>query len=281
MKKILFLFWASVAFAGKVEIASIETGNSGIDAQTIEMLVRSAVVQSGDTPVESSDRKLRVNLMPLGSSIIVVAETSEDGSVENSVKLKAQNPEELDIVIERTVSAALSGKSPKENEEVTNITQEEENELQARKGTKRYRHLSLGPMFWHNMHGSHLLGFAINYGQIWEVSPHAAITLQDYNAFSFGEELVTHLTVLIGGRYYFTPRRISPYFGIGLGIGTNLSTCDDMATFGFAGGASLGIVFFRTSETQLEIGAEYDIVLDGFGTTHAVSKAEAFIGLNF
>lgn len=281
MKRWLILFLSSLAFAAEIEIASIETGNTSVDPQTVNMLVKSAIIQQGDSPVEQSDKKLRISLMPLGNSIIVVSELEDDGSVERSEKLKAESPEELDIVIERVVLATLSSKSPEENEEVTNITDEEANELKARKGVKRYHHFSLGPMFWHNMHGKYTQGVEVNYGYIWEVSPNAAITLMDYNAITMGDEYVAHVSVLIGGRYYFSARRNSPYIGLGFGIGSNLSTMDDMASFGFAGGINAGVVFFRTSEIQLEVGASYDINLDGFGFTHSAGKSSVFIGMNF
>ena len=87
MKKFLLLFLTSLAFAGKIEIASIDASNSGVDTKTIEMLVRDAIVQQGETLTAEADRKLRVSLMPLGSSIIVYAEIENDGTIENSSKM--------------------------------------------------------------------------------------------------------------------------------------------------------------------------------------------------
>ena len=280
MKKFLLLFLTSLAFAGKIEIASIDAANSGVDTKTIEMLVRDAIVQQGETLTAEADRKLRVSLMPLGSSIIVYAEIENDGTIENSSKMKAENPDELDVVIERVVKAALANTASTETEEVGKISEKEQTELEARKGTFVYRHVGLGPSFWHNMDGEHLLGLELNYGRIWEASPQGAITFMDYNSISFGDDWIWHTTILIGGRYYFNASRISPYFGLGLGIGFASGSFEDSDIWGFAGGVSTGVVFFRTSETQLELGLSYDCLLDGFGISGASSKLGVFVGLN-
>ena len=130
MKKFLLLFLTSLAFAGKIEIASIDAANSGVDTKTIEMLVRDAIVQQGETLTAEADRKLRVSLMPLGSSIIVYAEIENDGTIENSSKMKAENPDELDVVIERVVKAALANTASTETEEVGKISEKEQTELE-------------------------------------------------------------------------------------------------------------------------------------------------------
>ena len=153
--------------------------------------------------------------------------------------------------------------------------------MKLEKGTFVYRHVGLGPSFWHNMDGEHLLGLELNYGRIWEASPQGAITFMDYNSISFGDDWIWHTTILIGGRYYFNASRISPYFGLGLGIGFASGSFEDSDIWGFAGGVSTGVVFFRTSETQLELGLSYDCLLDGFGISGASSKLGVFVGLNY
>ena len=91
MKQILFaFFFASALFAKDVQIV-VEMDGDVASPTTVKKLVRDAVVQNGDSPVEESNNKLNVSLMPLGSSIIVVGELEKNGKAKNSTKLKAES----------------------------------------------------------------------------------------------------------------------------------------------------------------------------------------------
>ena len=61
---------------------------------------------------------------------------------------------------------------------------------------------------------------------------------------------------------------VTPFLGAGIGLGIQTDSHyydgDEGFAIGLAGGAELGIIFFRNSATQLEIGFAWDALWDGF-----------------
>jgi len=281
MKQILFtLLFACALFAKEVQIV-VDVEGDIASTSTVTRLVRDAVVQNGDTPVEESDNKLNVSLMPLGYSIVVVGELEKNGKAKNSAKLKAENPEELDIILERVVSAALKSESAKENEEVGMIVEQEKDEMVDRKGVRKYKSFGVGPTLWHDTHGNTSFLFAFDAKVLFEVAPLWAIMMQGDFAVGVNPS-VNHMDFVVGPRYYFTSTRFSPFVGLGLGVGAFIHhIADDYRHgYGFAGSAQAGLVMFRTSAAQLEIGLHYGYILDGFDPSEGTGKAGLYLGLN-
>lgn len=293
MKKlILILLLAAAAFAKDVQLI-VDVGNSGVDQGTATMLVRDAVIGAGETPVSESKYTLQVTLLSLGNSVIVVGEFQKKGEPIASAKLKAENPEELDVVIERVVRGALASESAEQNSEVGKISESEEYEMLRRRGTLRYTTIGLGLGLWHPYDGDNgtdpSLSYLLRYGYIWEASPHGAITLITNFGFNFEDNWSIQETFLIGGRYHITASSVSPYVGGGIGLGYSLFHGEDeygdseiYGGYGFAFAASVGVVFFRTSTTQLDVGINYDVVLGGFAFNEDASgKLGLYFAVNF
>jgi len=275
----LFLFTASI-FARDVQIV-VNNPNTGIESQTVNMLVRDAVLQNGDTPVEESENRLKISLMPLGNSVIVVGEFEKNGTAKNSSKLKAENIDELDIILERVTTAVLKSENAKSNEEVGKITEQEKDEVVDRKGVRKYKSFGIGPALWLDTHGKTKFLFAFDVKVILEVAPQWAILMQGDYAFNV-DPLINHMDIVVGPRYYFTATRFSPFVGFGLGIGAFLHDISDQDrhSYGFAGSAQAGIVLFRTSAAQMEMGLHYGYILDGFDPSEGTGKAGLYLGLN-
>ena len=293
MKKLaLILFLAVAAFATDVQV-SVDVGNSGVDQTTADMLVRDAVIGSGNSPVDNSKYTLDVKFLALGSSVVVVGEYQKKGEPIASAKLKAENPEELDVVIERVVRGALANESAEQNSEVGKIAESEEYEMLRRRGTLRYTTIGLGLGLWHPYDGDNgaeaSLSYLLRYGYIWEASPHGAITLITNFGFNFEDNWSIQETFLIGGRYHITASSVSPYIGGGIGLGYSVFYGEDKngdskvyGGYGFAFAASAGVVVFRTSTTQLDVGINYDVVLGGFGFNEDASgKVGLYFAVNF
>ena len=281
MKQILFaLFLASALFAKDVQIV-VEMDGDVASPTTVKKLVRDAVVQNGDSPVEESNNKLNVSLMPLGSSIIVVGELEKNGKAKNSTKLKAESAEELDFIIDRVVAAALKSENANSNEEIGKITEQEKVEVVERKGVHKYKSVGIGPALWHDTHGKAKFLFAFDVKVIFEVAPQWAILMQGDYAFNI-DPLINHMDFVVGPRYYFTATRFSPFVGLGFGVGAFLHDISDQDrhSFGFAGSAQAGLVMFRTSAAQLEVGLHYGYILDGFDPSEGAGKAGLYMGLN-
>ena len=155
-----------------------------------------------------------------------------------------------------------------------------------------FRSWGLGLGIWHNWEDSEKnpkrdwdQAVLFHYGRIWEMTTHGAITFMDNANISVGDHFELHETALIGGRFFFADQVFSPYVGAGFGVGIQFdSHYDDFSegfAFGFAGGLEAGLVIFRTSTTQLEIGAGYDIMMDGFDTDCLFGSFNFYLAVNY
>jgi hypothetical protein len=303
MKKIftVLLSVAAMALAENVQVLEPSGAEFSTDApQVVMSILRSAVSQTGNTPVESSsDIQIRTTLSTMGSSIVVVVEQLKDGTVVGSGRQKTPTVDDLDVAIDNAVKAALAnldaGNAPQsaayapeasydDGPEVGYVvpverqSSEDPNDNFAHKRpTRNYVSYGLGMAMWHNydfenddyeVEMSWEQAFVFHYGRIFEVVPHAAITIINNMNISFGSEWEWHETFLIGGRYFVSTGNITPYIGLGGGLGIQTDEHYEAAAEGFAiglaTGAELGIIFFRNSATQLELGLAWDALWDGF-----------------
>lgn len=303
MKKIftVLLSVAAMALAENVQVLEPSGAEFSTDApQVVKSILRSAVSQTGNTPVESSsDIQIRTTLSTMGSSIVVVVEQLKDGTVVGSGRQKTPTVDDLDVAIDDAVKAALAnldaGNAPQsaayapeasydDGPEVVYVvpverqSSEDPNDNFAHKRpTRNYVSYGLGMAMWHNydfenddyeVEMSWEQAFVFHYGRIFEVVPHAAITIINNMNISFGSEWEWHETFLIGGRYFVSTGNITPYIGLGGGLGIQTDEHYEAAAEGFAiglaTGAELGIIFFRNSATQLELGLAWDALWDGF-----------------
>lgn len=303
MKKLftVLLSVAAMALAENVQVLEPSGAEFSTDApQVVMSILRSAVSQTGNTPVESSaDIQIRTTLSTMGSSIVVVVEQLKDGTVVGSGRQKTPTVDDLDVAIDDAVKAALAnldaGNAPQsaayapeasydDGPEVVYVvpverqSSEDPNDNFAHKRpTRNYVSYGLGMAMWHNydfenddyeVEMSWEQAFVFHYGRIFEVVPHAAITIINNMNISFGSDWEWHETFLIGGRYFVSTGNITPYIGIGGGLGIQTDEHYEAAAEGFAiglaTGAELGIIFFRNSATQLELGLALDALWDGF-----------------
>jgi hypothetical protein len=128
--------------------------------------------------------------------------------------------------------------------------------------------------------------FVFHYARIFEVIPQAAITIVNNMNMSFGDAWQWHETFLLGGRFFPSTGTITPFLGAGFGLGLQVDDhySDDSEGFalGLAGGAELGVIFFRNSATQLELGIAWDALWDGFDSFDRRFGAGSFyIAINY
>ena len=304
---------AALAFAENVQILEPSGAEFSTDAPKVVMsILRSAVAQTGNTPVESSAPvQLRTTLSTMGSSIVVVVEQIQDGAVVGSGRQKTPSVDDLDIAIDDAVKAALAnldaGNAPQsaayapeagyqDGPDVVYVVPVERgggdpnDDFAHKRPTRNYVSYGLGMAMWHNydfvqedcekfsnkkechenedVDMSWEQAFVFHYARIFEVVPHAAITIINNMNISFGSEWEWHETFLIGGRYFISTGNITPYVGLGGGLGIqtdgHYNDSDEGFAIGLATGAELGMIFFRNSATQLELGFAWDALWDGF-----------------
>lgn len=112
MKKfIAALFSLAVAtFAANVQILE-PTGAefAPIGPSIIKSLLRAAVSQSGNTPVEeASEIQLQTNVVTMGGYYLIICEQVKGGKIVNSNKQKSVSLEDLDVAIEKAAVNALA-----------------------------------------------------------------------------------------------------------------------------------------------------------------------------
>ena len=253
---------------------------------------------------DSSEIQLRTSIMTMGGYILVICEQLKGGAVVVSSKQKSASVDDLDVSIEKATVEALLGpqenlidQAPAEstaeakkeplpvNTSVVTVEYEEKpapDTLEKKRPTRNYNGFGLGVALWHNYDYSAdpdneddkdvdrdwSSAFVVHYARIFEVSNHAAITMLNNTNMVFGKGWQIHETFLIGGRYYIQSGAVSPYFGAGIGLGAQLDNhyaeFSEYFALGVAGGVEAGIVFFRNSAMQLELGATWDALWDGF-----------------
>ena len=341
---------AAASFAANIQVLAPTGADFSPDApQIVNSLVRAAVSQSGNTPVEdSTEIQLRTNIMTMGSSYIVVCEQTIAGAVTGSGKQKAASVDSLDMAIEHAVLAALgtskpeapaesapaeepvaqaapepqpetpaadSAATPKKEPlpvntsvitvevEETPVEKKSEEPIGEKLPTRNYNSFGLGASIWHNYdyfakpddvksgddrdeERSWDVTFAFRYAWIFEVSSHAAITMVNIGNFVIGSEWELHDVFLIGGRYYTNASSISPFFGVGFGIGGQIDdhyeNLNEFVAIGLAGEIEAGIVLFRNSALQLEVGISWDALWDEFNDfKRRFGAGTAYLALNY
>ena len=129
--------------------------------------------------------------------------------------------------------------------------------------------------------------FMFHYARIYEVIPQAAITLVNNMNFTMSDEWQIHETVLLGGRFFPSTGVITPFLGLGAGIGLQFDSHYDFESraffaVGLATGVELGVIFFRNSATQLEIGLAWDALWDGLDHyDRRFGAGSAYIAINY
>lgn len=316
MKKIIatLLFAAAATLAANVQVLAPTGAEFSTDApQMVQSIVRAAVSATGNTPVEGAgDVQLRTNVMTMGSSFVVVCEQIKYGAVVGSGKQKSESIDNLDVAIEGAVAVALANLAASDvpqgsaayapayeasNPEVVYVVSAQSSEdpndnFAHKRPTRNYVSYGLGMAVWHNWEdkvGNPKLdwdkGFVFHYGRIFEVIPQAAITIINNMDISFGDEFQWHETFLIGGRFFFSTGAITPFVGAGFGLGLQWDdhfTNDNYVCYGLAGGAELGVIFFRNSAVQLELGGAWDALWNRFrGFDQRFGAGSFYIAINY
>jgi hypothetical protein len=283
----LIILITSIIFSINVYSENIyiyKTKTSRVDAEVgtaIYDLIESTVSEEGHDVVSSrskADSYLRPKIMRLGNTYSVMLKRVKNKKVIYSSKLKSNGEDELDTVVSRLVRSALSGNKSGSVKRVGEITEKEVDEVSRRTESKKYTYFALGPYAFTNLDTSGV-AYYLAYGQLWEVSTKAAIRLTVEGAISSGDVTASVVSVSGGMNYYFTPNSTSFFLGADFGYGAAASASDKVdSTAGFSLGGQAGVVFFRTSGTQMSLTARMTSV---FGSNELGNPMMAGLALGF
>lgn len=285
-----------------------QTGNTPVDGSA-EIQLRTNVMTMGssfvvvceqvkDGSVVGSGKQKAGSVDDLDVAIegavkSALANVADDNSASDDTYASTTSRSEPDVVV--LVPADRNDGDPNDN-------------FAHKRPTRNYVSYGLGAAIWHNYKfkdpgcdksrnpdACHELydtdraweqAFVFHYARIFEVIPKAAITIVNNMNMSFGDAWQWHETFLLGGRFFPSTGTITPFLGAGFGLGIQVDDhySEDSEGFalGLAGGAELGVIFFRNSATQLEIGLAWDALWDGFESFDRRFGAGSFyIAINY
>ena len=266
-----------------------ETGNTPVESGA-EIQLRTTLMTMGNSIVVICEQLNRGTVTGSGRQKAASIDNLDE-AIDGAVKAALAN------VADATDGAAYAATASRE-EPQTNVVvlvpaerESEPNDNFARKRpTRNYVSYGLGAALWHNYdytdkgcnqyansdechkerdtERSWEQAFVFHYARIFEVIPQAAITIVNNMNISFGDDWEWHETFLLGGRFFPSTGTVTPFLGLGAGLGIQTDghyyDADEGFAIGLACGAEAGFIFFRNSATQLEIGVAWDALWDGF-----------------
>ena len=231
---------------------------------SINELISSSLIDKGHRTTkdrEQADFEIDSQGIRVGSSVIVVLRKISAGKTLYSDRMKAQTVDEMDTVVARLVEAALSDQAVESTIKIGAISDSEMTEVERRTKTRRFSVSGIGPFKFANLK-TDLVGYHLAFGDIREVTPQAAIrtmfegSFRTHNIGGSDSESAYLASFNIGGIYYFKSTRTSPYLSGSFGYGGAYSSGTE-SSWGLTVGAELGVAWFRTASSQLQLGLKY------------------------
>lgn len=231
---------------------------------SINELISSSLMDKGHQVTKDRDQadfEIDSQGIRVGGSVIVVMRKLSGGKTLYSERMKAQTVDEMDTVVARLVEAALSDQSVESTIKIGAISENEMTEVERRTKSRRFSVSGIGPFKFTNLK-TDLVGYHLAFGDIREVTPQAAIrtmfegSFRTHNIGGSDSESAYLASFNIGGIYYFKSTRTSPYLAGSFGYGGAYSSGTE-SSWGLTGGAELGVAWFRTASSQLQLGLKY------------------------
>lgn len=273
---LVFVLLGSTAFADSFFVETI-TGNeiTAGDKSAVEELVRISVTENGKHTVVSKKDKadwiLAPALLKLGDSyIITLQKKDKKDQVVFAEKMKAKTMSDMDTVASRLTRSVIEQKRTSETADVTNITQEEETMNTRRYQATRQWIIGIGPG-WSNNLNSAGGGFTFTLGYLWGLDPDFAINLSWKGNNGRKEDDSGYSTFSLGGEYYISRTKTSPFVGGRIGYGSahadtcpffSATTCSEDKATGWSVDLDAGYKFFRTSSVNAGVAASYSYIFD-------------------
>ena len=277
--KALFLFiilLPGLSFADSYFLKKITGRSSGAaDKNVVEDLFESELADQGHDTVQDPRKAkyhLGVRLIRVGESYIISVKKKKKGKTVHADKMKASSIEEFDKVVKRLVTAVTSESKARNNPQIGTITEKEKTLMTERTETQWYKAFGFGPGLLTNFGTApKKVGFHLSYSQVAEVTPRFGIRMTAESTFVLNNLLDSNpdtessidafSAANLGLNYFLSTGNISPYVTghLGLGAATGTSISDDA---GFTWGAGAGVIFFRTSQTQMSLTLSYSALIN-------------------
>lgn len=213
---------------------------------------------------ENAIFEFKGKVINLGSATVIQMNRVRDGKIMQTTKVKITKIENLDkaidMIVKKLVSkdSKITKKTSKKVHRVGNIKKSEQDKYTNRFKSRDFKNISFGGATFVNGANTNV-GYYFRYGTFWDVDSRMAIKLQFDMDISSKEPSAFFGMGSLGLNYYFSDTKFSPYIGADFGYATSIQVgVDDKA--GFAIGASIGMMMFRTASTQIGVEARYQTV---------------------
>jgi hypothetical protein len=277
--------WAETVYVEPTKGASVPDS----DRATVEELIRIAVTQiKGHTNVSSpasADLSLSSKVMKLGDAYVLSIEKKDkNGKTLFSEKMKAKEMGEMDTVATRLTQAVLENSKVISTADVTNVTQEEETMNTRRFQATRQWIIGLGPG-WSSELNSKGGGFTFVLGYLWGLDPDFGVNLSYTINSGPSDDDSSFSDFSLGGEYYFSRTKNSPFVGARMGYGSaTANDCDLFAiscveddASGWSVNGTVGYKFFRTSSVNVAIYGSFFYLFDRTSNGHPSLSTVQFV----
>ena len=283
-----FLF--STALASNIYVAPIQGSN--VSKEKLETLRQLVMIQVQDYPqhrlVKSLDKAeffIQTKLIKFDSYTLSMSRWKGNQKVSTG-QWKTADLAGLETTIQKAVAKVIESGDPSNSKAVlfdnkkTLGEQAEEKKKRSsfeRVEAKRQVVVGFGPAYFSNMNSPGIgLGFLAGY--IWNIDDHFDLGLQSDFAISTDHSDAHMFNGKIVANYFFAANDISPFIGAGFGYGwasahDGDNTIDDDTAGGFALSLQAGVKFFRTSNVNFAISAEYSSIFN----ENSIGNPSAFL----
>lgn len=259
-------------FADSYYVAEV-TGSelSAQDKATIRELIRLSVPQvKRSTVVDKADGSqwtLTAKVLKLGDAYIMnLDKKANKGEGLFSEKMKSASMSDMDTTVHRLVMAVIEEERVQNTADVTNITDQEKKQNINRIEATRQWMLGMGPSWTQNLNSEGSGGFTFLLGFEWGLDPDYSVDLSWLGHNGRRDDDSSFNDFSIGGTYYFSRSKISPFASARMGYGTAVIDdtcpvgtfyCTDSKESGWSGSAVVGLKFFRTSAVNVSTMIRY------------------------
>jgi hypothetical protein len=272
---VLFFSLSSSADTFYVEEIS-GTEISSQDKSSVRELIRLSVPQTGDHKTVNqalqADWILSSKLLKLGDAYILNIEkkSGKKSGPSFTEKMKSSSMDNMDVTAQRLTTAVINGQKVAATADVTNITDEEKKQNTNRYEATRQWILGLGPSWTSNLNSAGAGGFTLLIGFEWGLDPDYSVDISYIGHGGRGEDDSNFGDFSIGGTYYFSRSRNSPFMTARIGFGSAdiNDGCDFLCTTetddpsGWTGSVAAGMKFFRTSSVNVSTYLRYSQIFD-------------------
>lgn len=265
-----------IASASTYYVADVssESADSQLKA-SVKDLLKAALYEHGESVANEkaeADYVITSNVIVIGSSTIVSIQKQRHNEILYTDKLKASSLNELDVIVDRLVSALVSQQKAAQNPEIGKITDEEITKVSRRTKAQKFRFVAIGPFAFTDL-STDAMAYYFASGFIADVTPNNSIKMEfelSARIRDLGDENSRSAFLYsgnLGGIHYFSTKNTSTFVSGSFGFGSAYSS-ETENNWSFTLGTELGIAFFRTATSQMQIGLKYTGLTDVNGIGH-------------